>query len=303
MLLEPEPPTAAHLVLLESTYGDREHKAHADTLSELVQILHTAAVTGEHVLVPVFAVGRAQEFLSMLAHFEQSGRLTLPPVYLDSPMAIEVLGLSQRHATWYQPAIRRRLEAGEPLVPTGLQLCESRAASMALNAQRGAIILAGSGMCEAGRIVHHLKHHLWRPGVQVIIVGFQAQGTTGRALVEGARRVRVLGEDLAVQAQIHTLGGFSAHAGQRELLAWVAPLLASGAQVALVHGEEDKRLALAACLQEQTQQPIYRPLPGDRVVLCKRGSPLVWQPAPQPQRAARPRRATPIVWHPALHRG
>lgn len=220
MLLEPDPPSAADLVIMESTYGDRNHKSHADSLVELAHILMAAAQAGENVLVPVFAVGRAQELLYTLGQLEQAGHMTPRPVYLDSPMAIHVTTMSRRHAACFQPALRTRLEAGEALHPAHLHYCQTPDESQALNAQRGVIILAASGMCEAGRIVHHLKHHLWRPGTHVVIVGFQTSGTTGRALVDGARRVRILGEEIAVQARIHTLGGFSAHAGQAELLAW-----------------------------------------------------------------------------------
>lgn len=302
MLLAPDPPTDADLVIMESTYGDRDHKSHADSLTEFAHILTAAAQAGENVIVPVFAVGRAQEILHTLGQLEQDGRVVPRPVYLDSPMAIHVTALSRRHAACFQPTLRTRLEAGEALEPASLQYCQTPEESKALNAQRGVIILAASGMCEAGRVVHHLKHHLWRSGTHVVIVGFQTYGTTGRALVDGARRVRILGEEIAVQAQIHTLGGFSAHAGQTELLTWVTPLVTSGAQIVCVHGEADKRAALAARLQDRAPHPIRLPLPGDCVMLCKRGAAVVWQPAPRQDFPPPRTRQTPVVWQPVPQR-
>ena len=135
------------------------------------------------------------------------------------------------------------------------------------------MILAGAGMCTGGRILHHLRHNLWRESSDVLMVGFQARGTLGRALVGGARSVRIFGEPVAVRARIVTLGGFSAHAGQSELVEWVAPLLAAGARVALVHGEDEKRAALAAKLAQRNAQA-WQPSRGDRVVLQKRGEPV-----------------------------
>ena len=278
ILLDPNPPAKADLVILESTYGDRDHRPHTESLEEFTQILVDATEAGQNVIVPVFAVGRAQEVLYYLGQLERSGRIPARPVYLDSPMAINVTELSRRHGDCFKPAIRQLINKGGSIEPAHLQFCHTPAESMAINDQRGVIILAASGMCEAGRVVHHLKHNLWRTGVHVIIVGFQARGTTGRALVDGARRVRILGEEIAVKAQIHTIGGFSAHGGQSELLRWIEPLAQSGARVALVHGEAEKRDALAACLAKQVQRPLFLPAPRDRVALCKRGDPIVWQP-------------------------
>ena len=277
MLLDPDPPTEAHLVVLESTYGDRDHKPLRESLEEFVQILVTAAEAGENVIIPVFAVGRAQEILHHLGQLERAGRIPTRPVYLDSPMAIHVTELTRRHPECFKFAIQDQLKRGEAMEPAQLQFCRTPAESMAVNAKQGVVILAASGMCEAGRVVHHLKHNLWRSGSHVVIAGFQAQGTTGRALVDGAKRVRVFGEEIAVKAQLHTLGGFSAHAGQSELITWVNQLASSGSHVALVHGESDKREALATCLQESVQWPIFLPEIRDRVSLRRRGKPVVWE--------------------------
>jgi len=277
MLRDPDPPTEADLVLLESTYGDREHRPLDETLDELAGVLDAAAEAGENVLVPVFAVGRAQELLAHIGAFERAGRLAARPVYLDSPMAIRVTELYRRHVDCFRAEVREALAKDEEsLDPKRLEFCRTPEESMALNKRHGALILAASGMCEGGRVMHHLKHNLWRDGSHVVIVGFQAQGTLGRALVDGARHVRVLGEKIAVRARIHTIGGFSAHGGQSELVWWSRELLASGAEVALVHGEPDQRDALAAKLRGAAKHGLRKPMPGDAVVLNARGSRCEW---------------------------
>ena len=281
MLLDPDPPRQAHLVVLESTYGDRDHRPLNVSLEEFAQILVAAAEAGENVIIPVFAVGRAQEILHHLRQLERAGRIPSRPVYLDSPMAIHVTELTRRHPECFKSAIQEQLNRGDAMEPAHLQFCRTPAESMAVNSQQGVVILAASGMCEGGRVLHHLKHNLWRSGVHVVIAGFQAQGTIGRALVDGAKRVRIFGEEIAVKAQIHTLGGFSAHAGQSELVSWVSPLTSSGAHVALVHGEPDKREKLAERLQDSVQWPIFLPDPKARVSLQRRGAPVVWESSSQ----------------------
>jgi metallo-beta-lactamase family protein len=283
LLRPPEPPREADLVLLESTYGDRDHKPLDATVEELAAALRAAVADGGNVLVPVFAVGRAQEVLHYLGLLEREKRIPELPVYLDSPMAVRATELYRR----FGDCVRLGPD-GRPCVvhePRRLEFCRTSEESMALNGRRGIVILSSSGMCEGGRILHHLRHNLWRESTDVVIVGFQARGTLGRALVEGARRVRVLGDPTDVRARVTTLGGFSAHAGQSELLAWVAPLVASGARVALVHGEEEKRATLAAALAARFGHEAWQPYAGDRVHLAKRGPPLVFEAAGRAQRA------------------
>jgi metallo-beta-lactamase family protein len=272
LLLPPEPPREADLVLLESTYGDRDHKPLEATVEELARALTEATKDGGNVLVPAFAVGRAQEILHYVGLLEREGRIPELPVFLDSPMAIRATELYRRHAACFQPG-----GAGtgcEALEPRQLAFCRTQEESMRLNERRGVVILSASGMCEGGRILHHLRHNLWRASTDVVIVGFQARGTLGRALVEGARTVRIFGEPVAVRARVVTLGGFSAHAGQTELVDWVAPMLAGGARVALVHGEDEKRAALAARLAERTGVEAWQPQRGERIVLARRGEPV-----------------------------
>ncbi len=282
LLLPPDPPGDADLVLLESTYGDRDHKKPEDSLDELARILDSARTSGANVIVPAFAVGRTQEILYALAGLERTGRIAPRPVYLDSPMAIRVTDVHARHADSFSEDVRARLAAGrENVEPSQLRLCRTPEESMALNHARGVVIIAASGMCDAGRVVHHLKHNLWRPDAHVVIIGFQARGTIGRALVDGARAVRILGEPIAVKASIHTLGAFSAHAGQSELASWVAAMLRSGARLALVHGEPEKRDALAKRLQPQARTPILLPDLGDVASIRRRGEPVVLERPPQ----------------------
>ena len=163
---------------------------------------------------------------------------------------------------------------------------------MALNEQQGVIILAASGMCNAGRVVHHLKHNLWRPESHIVIAGFQARGTTGRALVNGARNVRILGETIAVRSSIHTVGGFSAHAGQSELLEWSKPMLESGARVALVHGERERQPALRDRLREHARHEIELPERGSTIRLLRRGPRVAFDPPARKSHAKNANRRT-----------
>jgi metallo-beta-lactamase family protein len=272
LLRPPEPPEDADLVLLESTYGDRDHKGLDATVEELAQALREATADGGNVLVPVFAVGRAQEILHHIGVLEEEGRIPVLPVFLDSPMAVRATEIHRRHESEL-----RLLPDGTRLVPREprqLAFCRTSEDSMRLNERRGVVILSASGMCSGGRILHHLRHNLWKPTTDVVIVGFQARGTLGRALVGGARSVRIFGETVAVRARVKTLGGFSAHAGQSELVEWVTPLARSGARVALVHGEEEKRVALAAKLHEGLRLDVWLPRLGDVALLAKRGEPV-----------------------------
>ncbi len=271
LLRKPQRPERADLLLLESTYGDRDHRPLGETLAELAQILDETSGGKGNVIIPVFAVGRAQEILLYLARLEREGRLAPRPVYLDSPMAISVGDLYGRHLSSLAGDLREELAQGLEMTPRIYQTCRTPEESMALNERRGIVILAASGMCNAGRVVHHLKHNLWHPKAHVVLVGFQAEGTVGRALVDGARRVRILGESIAVRARIHTVGGFSAHAGKQELIDWAGPVLDSGARLALVHGERDRRAALRAALRGRVGGPIWLPERGAALRIPRTG--------------------------------
>lgn len=275
LLRDPAEIDEADLVLLESTYGDRDHRAQDDSLEEFADVFRQADRSGGNVIVPVFAVGRAQEVLYYLGKFEQEGRIPKRPVYLDSPMAIEVTRLYVQHPECFEEKLLQSIRDGaEPPTPSVLRYTREADQSRAINEKQGVTILSASGMCDAGRIVHHLRHNLWRHEAHVAIVGYQAVGTRGRALVDGARRVRIFGEPVAVNATVHTLGGFSAHAGQSELVRWMRPFGDPPPPVALVHGEPEKQEALAQLLRRNPQARVFIPEKGRSCVLQRRGAPV-----------------------------
>jgi metallo-beta-lactamase family protein len=261
ILRDPMPLEHADLVFLESTYGDRDHRPQAATAEEFREILARAVRERQKVLIPAFAIGRSQEILYRLAEQVRGGRLPEFPVYLDSPMAIAATRLYTKHQALFDEEAGAMMGRGPFLHDLhGLRFTETAAESRALNESWDmGVIIAGSGMCDGGRMVHHLRHNLWRRNVVLLIVGFQAQGSLGRWLVDGATEVRVFGEKAVVRASIHTLGGFSAHAGQSELVQWAGHLAPSCPRFVLIHGEpkacEGLRSALRARLGIEAECP------------------------------------------------
>ncbi len=245
VMRDPTPIERADLVVMESTYGDRMHRSREDTVAELGAIFHRAHAEGGMVLVPAFAVGRSQEILYWMARHYEAWGLDGWRIALDSPMAARVVELYRRHLTLLDEEARSIWKGREPFQLPNLATTVEPAESQKLNELRGgAIIIAGSGMCNGGRIVHHLRHHLWRPSTHVVIAGYQAHGTLGRDLVERKRFVRIFGEQVRVAAQVHTIGGLSAHADQGGLLAWYGHFR-DRPPVWLVHGEDKAREVLA----------------------------------------------------------
>jgi metallo-beta-lactamase family protein len=252
ILRDPESGLHADLVLMESTYGSRLHRDRNATLVEFGEILQAARADGGNVMIPAFAVGRSQDVLYELGtHFEE-WRLSDWRIFLDSPMAIEASEVYWRHAELFDEEARElRLRAGRMPPLPNLTLCRTVEQSMAINSlTEGAIVIAGSGMCTGGRIIHHLKHNLARPQCHVVFTGFQAQGTLGRAIVDGREEVRINGAPIPVAAQVHTLGGFSAHGDQADLLRWYGGL-EGRPPVWLVHGEREASEGLGDKLREQ----------------------------------------------------
>jgi metallo-beta-lactamase family protein len=249
LLRDPETVDAADVLLLESTYGDRDHRSMDETLAEFEGIITEASENGGNILIPAFAVGRTQEIIFRLGELYQAGKLTHQAAYLDSPMAIAATEVYHRYQDVFNredSAALRRARSGslQKFLPT-LRYSRTTEESMALNRiQAGAIIIAGSGMCNGGRIRHHLKHNLWRRNAHVVMVGYQPIGTPGRALVDGVRTFRIGGEEIAVKARVHTLGGFSAHAGQSQLLEWVGGFKKKRPKIYLIHGEPEAKRAL-----------------------------------------------------------
>ncbi len=268
--LMPPPQTVeeADLVIMESAYGDRLHRDRGSTLRELADILQEAAAHDGSILIPAFSVGRTQEILYVLASHAQEWRLKDWHVFLDSPMAIEATRVYAAHSTLLQPEAARYAHHTRFQEPD-VRFSATPEESMAINRlTRGAIIIAGSGMCTGGRIRHHLKHHLWRPQDHLVFVGFQAAGTLGRAIVDGAREVELWGEPVKVAAQVHTLGGFSAHADRAGLADWYGACRGHP-PVALVHGEVRARTALAAELRQRFGAPVLLPRPGELLDLAR----------------------------------
>ena len=259
----------ADILLLETTYGDRNHRPLNDTLEELEQIVETAAKEGGKILIPAFAVGRTQDLLYWFGQFSRKKKLHNFTVYIDSPMAIKVSDVYERYQNLFNqddPNFHQIIKHGwEKWLPE-LVYTQSHEASMKLNAvSKGAIIIAGSGMCTGGRILHHLRHNLWNPKTHVVIVGYQAQDTLGRALVDGAPIVNIFGEEVAVKAKIHTLGGLSAHAGQEQLISWASNFQPMRPRLFLVHGEIDAMKALQQKFVSEYQWDAYIPNPGEMI--------------------------------------
>lgn len=251
ILRDPAVITEADLVLMESTYGDRLHRERAETIHELEEILDDAWRSGGCVLIPAFAVGRTQELLYWFAKHWDDWKMSRWQIFLDSPMASKVVDVYGRHQELFDDEAKQVWRARpNPFKLPNLHITETVDESMAINRiERGAIVIAGSGMANAGRILHHFKHRLHRRQTHVVFVGYQAEGTTGRRIVDGAKWVRIHGHDVRVNAQRHTVGGLSAHTDQRGLMDWYGQF-AGRPPLALVHGEDKAREALAGELGE-----------------------------------------------------
>jgi metallo-beta-lactamase family protein len=249
ILPDPEPVPAADVLLLESTYGDRPHPAGAE--GDLVRIVRDAAAGGGTILVPAFAVDRTQELLWMLRRLEDARRVPVLPVYIDSPMAIEVTEIYRRHPEECDAEMARALASGSrPLTPGNLHVARTEQESRAINEVRGpAIIISSSGMATGGRILHHLAQRLPDPRTTVLLVGFQAAGTRGRALEEGAKELKMFGGMVSVQARVERIDALSAHADSAETLRWLGGFERPPRVTYLVHGEPQAATALAAAIR------------------------------------------------------
>ena len=255
----------ADLVFLESTYGNRNHRPYAETVAEFEEIVKQVARKNGKILVPTFAIGRSQQILYHLAILFREKKVKPFPVYLDSPMAIQASRVFVKYPELFDEELAEWTRRGLlPLDPRYFKACSTVDDSRKLNSVSGpCAILAGAGMCNAGRILHHLKENLWRSESHVLIVGYQGYGSLGRRLVDGEKFVGVLGERLAVRAGIHTLNGFSAHAGQSELLEWFGALAPSKPRVILTHGENPAREAMSRFIRERFRLPSELPALGD----------------------------------------
>ncbi len=266
---DPQSIFAADTLFVESTYGDRNHKSFEASREELLEAIHYSYQHREKVIIPAFAVERTQELLYVIGEYFRNGDIPSMPVYLDSPLAIAATEIFRRMPAEYDEAAAAMLKSGhDPFSFPQLVLTRTTEESIAINRTAGpAIVIAGNGMCTAGRIKHHLKHNLWRPGASLVIVGFQAAGTLGRRLVDGERTVKVYGEKIVVRARVFTIGGFSAHADQALLLSWLSHFENPKMQVNVIHGEPKSSETLAALIKDRFGFSTHVPSIGEVIAL------------------------------------
>lgn len=257
-LRDPEPPSGPFdVVVMESTYGDREHRPLDETMEQFAAILVEAVSSKGKIFIPSFAIGRSQNILYYIAELVRTKRIPRIPIYLDSPMAIKASHLYADHHDLFDEESTELVESGSlrDNLRT-VRFTETAEESKALNTKEGPfVVIAGAGMCNAGRILHHLRNNISDPTAHVIITGYQAYGTLGRKLVDGLENVSIMGDYKPVRAQIHTLGGMSAHADKPHLLKWLGSVLTSApsasTHVVLTHGEDEARDALGESIAEQ----------------------------------------------------
>lgn len=266
---DPQSIFTADTLFVESTYGDRNHKSFEASREELIEAIHHSYQFREKVIIPAFAVERTQELLYVIGECFRNGQIPSMPVYLDSPLAIAATEIFRRMRQDYDEEAAEMVKNGrDPFSFPQLVFSRTTEESIAINQTDGpAIVIAGNGMCTAGRIKHHLKHNLWRPGASLVIVGFQAAGTLGRSLVEGQRTVRIYGEKIMVRAKLFTIGGFSAHADQALLLSWLSHFENPKMQVNVIHGEPHSSEALAAIIKERFGLAAHVPSIGEVLTL------------------------------------
>ena len=253
----PETVADADYVMIESTYGDRLHDRHVPPVKLLADYIQRTLDRGGNLVIPSFAVGRTQEMLYFIREIKAEhlvhghGEF---PVYVDSPLAVEATNIFRDHQKeCYDSDAAALLAQGiNPILFPGLKLSITSDESKAINFnETPKVIISASGMCDAGRIKHHLKHNVWRPGASIVFVGYQGVGTPGRSLVEGCKKITLFGEDMEVRAKIYSINSFSAHAGQTQLLDWLSPLAASKPQVVIVHGEEKAQQILSGLIKQR----------------------------------------------------
>ncbi len=263
---------AADYLFIESTYGNRLHRTFEDSKDELLEAIRHAYDNNEKVIIPAFAVERTQEIIYILGEFYRAGELPDIPIYLDSPLAIRATQIFRKNKKYYDDEAMAIIKEGfDPLDMPNLKFTLSTKDSIAINEKPGsAIVIAANGMMTAGRIKHHLKHNLWKPGASLVIVGYQAMGTTGRKVVEGAKSVKIFRENVDVKAKVFTIGGFSAHADQKDLLEWVGNFKESKPKVFVIHGEPESSLALAEKIKNNFEFDVRVPSWRERLILKPR---------------------------------
>ena len=264
IIRDPEHVTEADYVLTESTYGNRFHKNLDESIKELEYAVKETFRKGGNVLIPAFSVGRTQDVLYILNELVREGKLHNLDVYVDSPLADKATKIYMAHPEYFDAeavnSFKFKSTAGMKLHFTAT-VEESQKIN---RIKSGLIIIAGSGMCDGGRIQHHFKHNIWRPECSVIFTGFQVAGTLGRRIVDGAKHAHILGEDMAIRSRVYTIGGFSAHADQGELIEWLSTFT-NKPKVFIVHGEENVSLEFEKIVQNKLGLSTYVPHLGEEL--------------------------------------
>ena len=244
--------TEADYVVIESTYGDRLHKSNDETRTEFREVMEEALISNSKVLIPTFVVDRAQRLMYELMLMQKEGLMhNNVPIYFDSPMGVLATDIYKRYPGLFSSEVQDHIHKGdEPFAPAQMHYISGVEESRAVNQIKNAVVMAGSGMCNGGRIVHHLKHGIWDEKNHIIFVGYQAAGTLGRRLVDGEKTVRIAGEDVVVKAKIHTINGFSAHADKNDLLSW-ASNFKTDPIFFVTHGEKKSSAALTKVLNQK----------------------------------------------------
>ncbi|WP_392486341.1 MBL fold metallo-hydrolase RNA specificity domain-containing protein [Haloimpatiens sp. FM7315] len=253
ILRDPSKIDYADYLIMETTYGNRYHGNINNQLEKLSEIIKNTVKRGGNVIIPSFAVGRTQEVLYVLNHYVEKNMLQDISFYVDSPLAAETTEIFNKYQKYYDEEAKKIINKGDnPLNFKGLTFVKSSEESMKVNKiQRGAVIISASGMCEAGRIRHHLKHNLWRKESSIVFVGYQAEGTLGYEILSGKRKVKLFGEEIAVNAEIHNLEGLSGHADRNGLIKWVEDFKAKPKKILLVHGDSEAQKSFKELLNSK----------------------------------------------------
>jgi metallo-beta-lactamase family protein len=269
VIRDPDPLPPADYLIMESTYGGKFHKSSAHVINKLADVISRTSRRGGRIIVPAFAVGRTQQLVILLHQLANEGRIPSVPIFVDSPLAVNVTAVFRRHVECFDQETRRFLLEGEdPFGFSRLEYVREAADSKRLNDLHGPfVVISASGMCETGRILHHLRNTIEDPRNTVLITGFQAEHTLGRKLVEKSKEVRIFGEPMTVRAEISSLDELSAHADQAELLDWMKPFAGSLKKVFLVHGESSQSQILAGLIQSRFGVEAVAPAPGDSFAL------------------------------------
>ena len=289
ILEDPEPIDTADFVVMEGTYGTRDHEVSTDAAkeAELVEAFRAALARGGNIVIPSFAVGRTQELLYYIKRILLKGLLPAlkeVPVYIDSPLGIEATKIYERSAAgYYDEEAREMAKTGSPFDFSTLRVAQTAEESKLINDEKGSkIIISSSGMADAGRIRHHLKHNLYRADSTVLFVGYQAVGTLGRLLVDGVKKVKLFGEEVRVNASIVQIEGFSGHAGKSEMIAWLSNMSPKPQEVFLIHGEEETLLSFQGTLQAKGFTAVVPHL-GELYELARAGEPAAAAVTMQPE--------------------